>query len=318
MPLLELRKYCGKIYQRRNKGINLVSLLDIVMKKIFFAILVITVSCSQPKTNNNKMNFTEKEILTELDLGFNGTPSPLFPKGLPTDIKYNFFLDLEHGYCNTASSRIHLFADSLRWAIVFEKSGYQNRATRAEIELNYFGNCINYPVDKYPEQNYISNTANIVLITSEEFERIENKEGTDMETFELIDNTIKEAKVREQIVPFENDYKKYQKLGIKIRDYDNSKKLIDFEGFIRYLNETNPKVISATDEEIRKHIPTDMPKLITIDEFHYSSIYEKNNPPSYQELFQLIAKILVTKNITNWKPTQKVNNHWSQWESGNL
>jgi hypothetical protein len=86
--------------------------------------------------------FTENEILNQLDLAFKGIPSEYYPEGRPQDIKYNFFLDLEHGYCETAGNRIHLYGDSTRWAIVFEKSGYQNRGTSAEIQLDYVGNCI--------------------------------------------------------------------------------------------------------------------------------------------------------------------------------
>ena len=122
----------------------------------------------------------------------------------------------------------------------------------------------------------------------------------------------------DKFIPFESDFKKYEKVGIKIRDYDNPKKLIAFEDFIRYLNETNPAIISATEDDIKKHIQIDIPKLMTINEFHFISAYDKTNPPSNQETYQLIARILVTNDTTNWKPTQQANNHWTNWESGNL
>jgi hypothetical protein len=265
-----------------------------------------------------QMTFTETEILEQLDLAFNETPSKYYPAGRPQDIKYNFFLDLEHGYCETAGSRIHLYADSIRWVIVFEKNGYQNRGTSAEIELNYVGNCIDYPVDQYPESNYITNSSSVILIDPTEFERIENKDGAEMETFELISQEIKEIKIRDKFVPFDNNYKNYEKVGIQIRDYDNPKKLIGFGDLVRYLHETNPTLISATEDEIRKHIPKNIPKLMTIDEFHFVSAYEKTNPPSQQETYKLLAKVLVTRDTINWKPTQKPNNSWKNWESGNL
>jgi hypothetical protein len=264
------------------------------------------------------MIFNETEILEQLDLAFNGTPSKYYPTGRTEDIKYNFFLDLEHGYCETAGNRIHLYADSTRWIIVFEKSGYQNRGTSAEIELDYVGNCIDYPIDKYPERNYITNSSRIVLIDPTEFERIENKEGAEMETFELIGQNIKEIKIRDKFIPFDNNYKNYEKVGIEIRNYDNPKKLIGFGDLIRFLHETNPLLISATENEIRKHIPKDIPKLMSIDKFHFISAYEKTNPPSQQETYKLLAKILVTRDTTNWKPTQEPNNSWKNWESGHL
>lgn len=292
------------------------------MKRLPIIILLFLISCLgtvKNKQNDKKtMIFNETEILEQLDFAFNGEPSKYYPNGQPEDIKYNFFLDLEHGYCETAGNRIHLYADSTRWIVVFEKSGYQNRGTSAEIELNYIGNCIDYPIYKYPERNYITNSNNIILIDPTEFERIENKDGEEMETFELIGQNIKEIKIRDNAVQFDNNHKNYEKLGIDIRDYDNPKNLIGFGDFIRYLHETNPELISATEEEIRKHIPKDIPKLMTIDEFHFVSAYDKTNPPSQQETYQMIAKILTTKKVTNWKPTQKPNNSWQNWESGHL
>lgn len=264
------------------------------------------------------MAYNEEEILLEFDLAFEGTPGSRFPEGGLQDIKYNFFLDLEHGYCETAGSKIHLFADTARWVTVFEKNGYQNRGGRAETELIYIGNCVDYPVDRYPERNYISNVATIVLIDGEEYERIQNKEGTDMETFELIDPNTKEIKVRDKYIPFDNDYRNYEKFGIKIRDYDNPKKLIGFGDLIRYFHETDPAIIAVTDDEIRKHIPRDIPKLMTINDFYFSSAYDKENPPSSVETYQLIARVLTNQDISYWKPVLDPNNSWKNWESGNL
>ena len=264
------------------------------------------------------MKFTETEILEQLDLAFNGIASEFYPTVRSQDIKYNFFLDLEHGYCETAGNKIHLYADAARWAIVFEKSGYQNRGNSAEIELDYIGNCIDYPVDKYAERNYVTNASRIILIDPSEFERIENKDGDEMETFEFIGQNVEKIKIRDKFILFDNDFKNYEKVGIKITGDDNPKKLISFGNLIRYLNETNPGLINATEDDIKKHIPVDLPKFLTINEFHFISVYDKTNPPSSQETYQLIAKILLTGDKTLWKPTLKPNNHWANWESGNL
>lgn len=279
-------------------------------------------SCNAPKDNqkydNKKMNFTETDIFNKLDLAFNGQPAEDYPAGNNSDIKYNFFLDLEHGYCETAGNKIHLYADSARWAIVFEKCGYQNRGDRAEIELDYVGNCINYPVDKYPERNYITNASNIVLITSDEYERIRNKEGKDMEDFELISPTATDLTIHGKKVTIDHDQKKYLALGIKPRDFDNPQNLIGYGDIVRFFSDTKPELVSATEEEIKQHIPHDIPKLMTLDKFHFVSAYDKSNLPSSQETYQLIAKILVTRDTTFWKPKLKPNNHWTNWESGNL
>lgn len=264
------------------------------------------------------MSFTVKEILNQLDLAFGMIPSSYYPKGNPLDIKYNFFLDLEHGYCMTAGSSIHLYADDINWAIVFEKSGYQKRGYVADIELDYIGNCITYQVNKYVDRNYITNASNIIVITYDEFEKIRNKSGSEMEQFELISPEATEVMVRDIKIKIEQDHTKYETLGIELREFANPRKLIGFDVLVRYLHETNPNLIKATENEIKKHITSDLPKILTLNEFNYVSTYEENIPPSEQETFQLIANILVTKDTTLWKPTQNANNHWKNWVSGHL
>lgn len=264
------------------------------------------------------MKFTEKDILKELDLAFNDEPSSYFPKVNQEDVQYNFFLDLEHGYFETAGNQIHLYADKKRWAIVFEKNGYQNRSMSAEIELNYVGNCIDYSIKTYEERNYISNTNSIVLIKSEEFERIENQEGAEMETFEFIGENVTDINIRDKKVAFVNDYRQYEAVGVQIEEEDNPKRRIGFADLIRYLSEVNTSIICATEEEIKRHIPHDLQKIMTIDKFHYQSTYDSDNLPSKLETYQLIAKILVERDLTYWQPTLAPNNHWSNWESGHL
>jgi len=289
------------------------------MRLTSFIILILFSSFNYHNNYSDKiMPFTEDEILKQLDLAFNGIPNDYYPKGNKDDIKYAFFLDLEHGYCVTASSKIHLYADKTRWAIVFEKSGYQNRGGDSEIELDYVGNCINYPIDRYPERNYITNASNIVLISGEEYERIHNREGTYYEQFELISPSVNEINIRGNKIKIEHDLSKYTNFGIIPRTDSNPRHLIGFEDIIRYINETNPSIISATENEIKEHIPANLPKLMTIDKFHFESIYDKKNLPSTQELYRLIAKILVNKDASLWKPSLKPNNHWSNWKSGNL
>lgn len=264
------------------------------------------------------MRYTQIDILNEINLAFEGVPSTFYPEGDKEDIKYSFFLDLEHGYFDTASSRIHLYADSQRWAIVFEKGGYQNRAKSIEIELNYVGNCVNFIVDKYPERNYITNTKSIELISFEELTRIENRSGSEMEKFELIDNSIEKVKVRDHIVAVDLNPNLYEKKGIELRKYDNPRKLIGFKDLIRFLAETCPEIVYAREEEIQSQLPSDLPKIMTIDNFHHLSVYDEEKSPSDIETYKLIAEVLISKNFHDWRPTLAPNNHWSNWESGHL
>lgn len=264
------------------------------------------------------MKGVEQEILEQLDLAFQGIPSDYYPVGNPCDVKYNFFLDLEHGSCLNAGNRIHLFADATSWAIVFEKCGYFNRSTSTMIELNYVGNCIQYEIESYPERNYISNTQFIHLIDSKEFQRMNNKVGSEMEQFELVSPDISIVKVRDQDIQFENSFLAMEREGIQVRAFDNPNNLIGYGELVRYLYAKNLDLFIAKDWEIRKCIPIELPHIMTLDTFHYSSIHHTDLPPSKQETFQLIARILLINDPGEWKPTQVANNHWKNWESGHL
>ncbi|MEM1325780.1 MAG: hypothetical protein AAGI23_07500 [Bacteroidota bacterium] len=262
--------------------------------------------------------FTQNDILQELDLIFTNTYAPSTIEKSKTRTHFFFFLDLEHGYFHTADSRIHLYADTKRWAVIFEKIGYNNRGFIAEIDLNYIGNCVAYVLEDNGTYESISNTKAIYLIDNREFNRIQNKVGSDMEQFELIAPEMQSIRIRKKRVPVSLDADKYEQLGIKIRNYENPRRLIDFESLVRYLAAVKPASIRATAEEIRTQLPKDLPKLMTINGFHHLSVYDEHRLPSQVETYQLIANILVHRNPDLWRPTLPPNNHWSNWESGHL
>lgn len=111
-----------------------------------------------------------------------------------------------------------------------------------------------------------------------------------------------------------NNYKDYKKVGIQIRKFDNPDKLISFGDLIRFYNETNPALTFATEDEIQKHVPKNLKKIMTIGNFYYGP----NVLPSKQEVYKLIAKVLTSKNKSYWRPTLPANNSWKNWESGNF
>lgn len=270
---------------------------------IVSSIVIISFQTNHKTAINEEL---EKEILAELDASFLGVAGKFYPKKTDSNVLYNFFIDLEHGYFLTAGNKIHIFADSKRWAIIFEVNDYNNRLNQAQIQQIYIGNCIKYNKEKNSNLEYISNINFLPIIDELEFEKaMENQTNN------------KFINIRNKKVRFENDYKKYEKLGIKINDSNYTAK-ISLGEFIRYLQETNPAILNATQKELKANIPKNIPYLTTINEYHYASFYNKELTPSKQETFLLIAKILASRNIAKWQPTLKANNHWSNWVSGNL
>jgi hypothetical protein len=244
-----------------------------------------------------KLHYTEQDILNDLDDAND----------------YNkFFMDIEHGYLHTAGNRITLFADKTRWAIVLEQTGYHNPSFSCLVEIFYFGNClINLPImENYNDHyNYLTYT----LIDKQEIDLLKDK-------FLLLNTNIRDIKVRDTLLSIEQNADIYEKNNIRLKNYP----LIDVPNLIRYLDEHNPELFRATDDELKTCLPKDLPKLMVIDEWHYRfydiySIPKQGNKPSSYETFRLIAKILVTKDTSLWKPTLQPNNNWRNYpDAGKL
>ncbi len=237
--------------------------------------------------------FTRQEILSTLD----------------NLDEYSFFPDLEHGYCFTSGSRINLYADETRWAIVFEKTGYGNRSGRVDIEVNYFGNCLSNLDKAGLNDVFTCNTKYFDLIDGEEFSRIETG-------FELVNPKIETITVRDSSLNIEQNIERYHRKEIYPDDYDNPDMLIDFASLIRYLDQENPELFRATNEELRTCTPNELPLVLTIDHWHHQpySSFGGTTPSSY-ETFQLIAEVLVCRDPKKWKPTLLANNDWRNWSN---
>lgn len=261
-------------------------------------------------TNQTKMksSFTQKDILNDLE---------------ETDQEtYHFFIDFEHPYFYPAGSRLTLYADENRWAIVFEKSGYSTGNSCGEIELEYFGNSLRNLKNGIPADTAASNMKAVILIKNTDLEKLD-----DGDFEELVAKDKDKIQVRDTFLPIEQDSSKYIAKGIQPRDYDNPKRLFDFYSLIRYLDEQYPNILRATDKELRMCLPEDLPKLMQIDQWHHEAYSKHKVPtsrteyhyevtgikPSEYETYRMIADILVSRDTTKWKPTLKPNNHWKNW-----
>ena len=60
--------------------------------------------------------------------------------------------------------------------------------------------------------------------------------------------------------------------------------------------------------------------IMQLDAWHHEKCIDYDDPnPSELETFQLIAKVLVSKDTNDWKPKKVANNNWRNWpEAGTL
>jgi hypothetical protein len=133
--------------------------------------------------------FTAKDVVDDLD-------------NCIIDEPYCFFMDLQHGYFYTANSRLTLYSDQSRWAIVFEKNGYANRGLRVEIELNFFGNCLQ---NLDLEGRYVCNAKWVTLVDLDDLEEI----APDFEQISLSATSVKVRGKRVQLPSTKEGYAKW-------------------------------------------------------------------------------------------------------------
>jgi hypothetical protein len=286
----------------------------------------------------------EEEILNTLDNSNDGY--------------YCSFVDLGHVYSYLIDARINVFrGDSDRWAIAVERLGYNPRAGAIILDINYYGNCLTN-LEFYNERptSYYS----IHPIDVDNFNETINGES--------LKSDAKFWLVRGQQVSLSHNKLDYTNAGIELKEYEPNE--ISAEEVGRLVVSQNRDLFRATDIELYKSIPTDLKKILVIDEWFHKDfqlqispamtdehlrqtfefnknltglggmtfenftqsfrlqeilsddwnreIWENNRPSSY-ETWQLIAKVIMSNDPKQYKPTLEPNTHWINWpDSGSM
>jgi hypothetical protein len=234
------------------------------------------------------------------------------------DEPYCFFMDLQHGYFYTANSRLTLYADESRWAIVFEKNGYANRAVRVEIELNFFGNCLQN-LDR--EGRYICNAKWVTLVDGDDLEEI-------APDFGQVSLSATSVKARGKRVPLPSTKEGYAKWVPDIYADNDHCERPTLEDLARFLTFEYADLCRAMDAEKRQCLPAALPEIMTVDEWHHRFYYHYKNgldnvvmgdAPSTYQTFPPLAEVLATRDPSRFSSILPSNNHWSNWpEAGQL
>jgi hypothetical protein len=287
---------------------------------------------------------TEDEILDTLDNSNDGY--------------YRSFVSLGHVYSYLIDTRLNVFrADNNRWAIVIERLGYNPRGSAIILDINYYGNCLTnldyynerptsyysvWPIDiddfcdtisneslkpdanfwvvrghKLPLTHHKQDYINLGIelkeyepneITAEEVGRLivsqhqELFRATDLELNKSIPKDLKKIMVLDEW--FHKDFNFIISPTLTeeqlLSTYEYNKKLTGFEGI----------TFEDFTESHRRHE--------ILSNLGNRNIWGNNRPSSY-ETWQQIAKVIVTNDTSNYRPTLKANTHWANWpDSGSF
>jgi len=225
------------------------------------------------------------------------------------------FVNLEHPYVYTANSRLTLYADETRWAIVSDVSGYNPRADLFLSTVTWLGNALERLPRGGDKQQYSVNVEFLPLIEGAELNAAVSHFNTSISPVRI--------KVRDQtvLVPAgPGDF-------VPNNDSRSWPKDARAEDLGRYIAYQYAEICRATDAEKRVHLPSALPELMQMDQWHHRQWYyyppghppEIGDAPSSYETFRLIADVLATRDPSRYRPTLAPNSHWSNWpEAGAL
>ena len=230
--------------------------------------------------------YSKKDILHQLDLCAGEYTFPM----------------LDNGYIYPIDSRLSAYRDDKRWVLIIEVIGFSNRGKGHKginNGLYIFGNCLKFTPG--------TNNANFICFTSDAFEG----PAFEQEYEESLNPEVNSILLRGNKIKMPKDIGFYEDQGIEL---DVPPNVMIWE-FLRGIKTEHRESFLATEEEIRERIPEDLPLILRLDEWYNNDLAVDENTREI-ETFPMIASILEKGNIKLFTPTEKSNNHWSNWPDG--
>ena len=244
---------------------------------------------------------TEEEILNTLDNSNDGY--------------YCSFIELGHVYSYLIDTRLNVFRDDKdHWAVAIERLGYNPRAGAIVLDINYYGNCLTN-LEFYNERptSYYS----IYPIDFDTFnETIES---------ESLKSDAKFWLVRKQQVSLSHNKQDYLNAGIELKEYEPNE--ISAEEVGRLVVSQNRDLFRATENELYKSIPTDLKKILVLDDWHHKDfqlqISSKMTDEHLRQTFELNKNLTGLGGMTfesfaqSFRQQEILNDDWNReiWEN---
>jgi hypothetical protein len=209
---------------------------------------------------------------------------------------------LDNGYVYLADVRLHLYRDDRRWAMVIEVLGANARATsHSGIDncLHLFGNCLSVEPG-----------------TCDEGFLFPMSDGDDGPTFDDRQTVRRDAKtfrIRGEVV----EIPARSVLRSSSGELVWRGTALKLHQFLRALVPDFRDRLLATEDELRRFVPADLPKIMRLDEWEHPDLCE-NEQPSESETFQMLAEVLETGDVARYRPTLESNTHWRNWPQGGI
>jgi hypothetical protein len=225
-----------------------------------------------------------EDILMQLDSGAESYEFPM----------------LDNGYYYHGDQKLTIFRDTKRWAMLLEVLAYNNH---------------DFGVDGITTVTYI--IGNCLIGFDNNFHFFANDNGAETFIFEdddpcpYLNSKAKSIKVRDIEIPIIDEREHYKSKNIELELDD---KITPWE-FMRGLIPEYSNLFWLTKEEISTKIPSDLPVLMTLANWHHPDLVS-DEKPSETETFQQLADVILTGDKSLYNTSETNNTHWSNWLEG--
>lgn len=217
---------------------------------------------------------------------------------------------LDNGYIYLAATRLSLFRSDTDWAITTEVFGFSPRSGVPDLCIGAFASSL---TNRKQPKDYVTPEAHKAYLERQPHDEmliinhIEDGDWMDDEGFpKIAANVI--LRGSPVLPPPITDYERH---GIELED-PSSPQVFEL---CRWLAATQRDVILATETEQRHHLPNSLIKIMQLDEWHHPDLVA-GELPSETETFRQLAEVLVSGDLSHYKPSELPNTHWSNWPDG--
>jgi hypothetical protein len=221
---------------------------------------------------------------------------------------------LDNGYVYLAATRLSLFRSADDWALAIEVFGFSPRAGRPDVGVHTFGSRL-YQRDtpaQHPSpeayQNYLANNPHN---DSRFFYPLADGAWQDPEDLECVAPGAREVVVRGTSRPLPR-LETYEQHGIALQD---PPRICVFE-LCRLLAAIARSDVLASAGEQRVSVLPDMSPILQLDEWHHPDVVRDSERPSGSDTFRQLAEVLVSGDVSKYRPSTAPNTHWSHWPDG--
>jgi hypothetical protein len=223
---------------------------------------------------------------------------------------------LDNGYVYLAATRLSLHRSIEDWAMVIEVFGFAPRACLPDTHIYTFASRLHNRdtpgsyQDRQQFEHYIANNPNN---DSRFISPISEGDWQDSENGEMLAKKAKEFLLRGSLyrIPSREDYSD-QTIFL-----EDPRQVHIFE-LCRYVAQTNRDAVLATPQERRISLRPEMTQILQLEEWNHPDVVDSDVLPSGSETFQQLAEVLVTGDISCYRPSLPPNTDWRNWPDGGL